>query len=305
MELAQLRLVRQVLESGSISKAALQLNRAHSLISRQISSLEKECGDRIFHRNGRGVTLTEFGEKLLPKIDLVLETTLDISAEAQTRKDEISGKVRVGAIPPVARSIAVPLLQCIQENYPNITLSLSEEYSGNLEANLAEGDLDIAIFLRNGTAVGREDSILAEWDTYLIGLSDSPILQKEAVCFSALDGIPLLLHPAPNFNRELIDGQSFGLGMKFNVVAEINGSSLMMQLVLSGMGYLVSCLDPSKASAMTLAGQEIANGKLKASLIVEPSFRRTFVLSMGSMPRRSTQVIADRILKIIKEQRAN
>ncbi|MGB8892718.1 MAG: LysR family transcriptional regulator, partial [Pseudolabrys sp.] len=55
-------------ELGSLSKVALAYGTSQPHISRQISELEQECGGRLFQRTGRGVVLTELGQRVAPKV---------------------------------------------------------------------------------------------------------------------------------------------------------------------------------------------------------------------------------------------
>lgn len=299
MELAQLQLVRQVLEAGSISKAALHLNKAHSLVSRQISALEKECGDRIFYRNGRGVILTEFGESILPQIDLVLSTVGKIAQKAQS--DGIGGKVKVGAIPSIARKLTTPLFTSLREAHPNLILSIQETYSASLEEQLTNGQLDIAIFLRYNHVFTKEDHILGEWDNYLIGAPSHPILQNDTVRFDDLAGIPLLRFPssASSNSRKLYDSQGVLVETKFKVVAEVGDSDLMIKLATAGIGFMWTCIDPDGFSPLTRIGQHIADGTLKASRIVEPELRRVLVLSTTPTPLPRTQAVVKQIIETL------
>lgn len=58
----------RVVEVGSLSKAATALVMPQSMVSRAIAHLEHQCGERLLERTGRGVTLTEFGARLLPQV---------------------------------------------------------------------------------------------------------------------------------------------------------------------------------------------------------------------------------------------
>ena len=58
------RVFLEAADLGSLSKVALARNTSQPHISRRISELEQACGGRLFQRNGRGVTLTEFGRRI-------------------------------------------------------------------------------------------------------------------------------------------------------------------------------------------------------------------------------------------------
>src|SRR5690625_5084803 len=82
-------------ETGSFSQAALSCGVAQSALSRHIAHLEKLTEGPLFFRTGRGVKLTELGQKLLPKaINLLRETETFIN-EATNNKNEIKGEVKI------------------------------------------------------------------------------------------------------------------------------------------------------------------------------------------------------------------
>ena len=66
MDAADLRMFQSVASTGSMSKAALELNTVQSNVTARIKSLEDEVGFALFERTNRGVTLTAAGQRLLP-----------------------------------------------------------------------------------------------------------------------------------------------------------------------------------------------------------------------------------------------
>ena len=68
MEYAAWRLFIDASELGSLSRVAASYGTSQPYISRQISELEQECGGRLFQRTGRGVVLTELGQRIAPKV---------------------------------------------------------------------------------------------------------------------------------------------------------------------------------------------------------------------------------------------
>src|SRR3954462_9223411 len=62
-----------IAELGSLTRAALFLDSNQSFLSRQVNGLESECGTRLFNRTGRGVELSEAGQRLLPQVKELLE----------------------------------------------------------------------------------------------------------------------------------------------------------------------------------------------------------------------------------------
>ena len=61
MTLQQLRYVITISETGSLNKAAELLYVAQPSLTGAVKELERELGITIFHRSGRGVSLTNEG----------------------------------------------------------------------------------------------------------------------------------------------------------------------------------------------------------------------------------------------------
>ena len=65
MDLKQIEYFVQIAELGSFTRAGSVLRIAQPALSRQVRSLEVELRQPLFDRNGRGVTLTPAGTRLL------------------------------------------------------------------------------------------------------------------------------------------------------------------------------------------------------------------------------------------------
>ena len=74
MTLLTYQIFKTVSEAGSYHKAAEGLGLTPSAISHAVSSMEKELGFSIFTRKKTGVTLTSYGESLLPYVNAVLNS---------------------------------------------------------------------------------------------------------------------------------------------------------------------------------------------------------------------------------------
>jgi len=71
-------------EMGSLSKVAVAYGTSQPHISRQISELEQQCGGRLFQRTGRGVVLTELGQRIVPKVRAWMASTEQLANEVRT-----------------------------------------------------------------------------------------------------------------------------------------------------------------------------------------------------------------------------
>ncbi len=100
MELRQLRYFVRVVEQGSMSRAALDLDVVQSALSQQITRLESELSTRLLQRTPRGVTPTEAGLAFFREAQLTLRHADQAARVA--RQARLSGTVTVGLAPTTA-----------------------------------------------------------------------------------------------------------------------------------------------------------------------------------------------------------
>ena len=100
MELRQMRYFVQVVELGSMSRAAQALGVVQSALSQQISRLEGELATRLLQRTSKGVLPTEAGLAFFREAQLCLRhAEQSVRAARQAR---LSGSVSVGLAPTTA-----------------------------------------------------------------------------------------------------------------------------------------------------------------------------------------------------------
>jgi DNA-binding transcriptional LysR family regulator len=84
VEYAAWKLFIDAAELGSLSKVAVAYGTSQPHISRRISDLEQECGGRLFQRTGRGVVLTELGQRIAPQVRAWLASTEQLESDVRT-----------------------------------------------------------------------------------------------------------------------------------------------------------------------------------------------------------------------------
>src|SRR5919106_4237730 len=92
-----LRIVREVARRGSLTGAAERLGYTQSAISRQLALMERAAGRELFERHARGVRLTEAGEIVLRRAEVVLAGLEATRQELEDLGARPRGRGRVGA----------------------------------------------------------------------------------------------------------------------------------------------------------------------------------------------------------------
>ncbi|MDM0113138.1 LysR family transcriptional regulator [Variovorax sp. J22R133] len=140
--LEELSAFRTVVETGSISRAAEQLEQTVSGISRALSRLERKLDTTLLRRTTRRLELTEEGEAFLARTRAILDAVEDAEESMAVRRHQPAGRLRVNAASPFMLHVIVPLVPQFQQRYPQIRLELDTD---EMNIDLLERRTDIAI----------------------------------------------------------------------------------------------------------------------------------------------------------------
>jgi DNA-binding transcriptional LysR family regulator len=148
-QFAQLTAFIAVAEHSSFTRAAMQLGISTPSLSQTIRSLEEHFGVRLLNRTTRSVALTEAGEKLLGKLNPVIEG-LDSALDAvNALRDKPAGNLRLTVHPVAAVTVIAPLVARFAAEYPEIRLDISVDRE---RKNIVSERFDAGIHVGDGVA---------------------------------------------------------------------------------------------------------------------------------------------------------
>lgn len=124
IEANDLLLFARVVDEGSFSRAAERLGFPKSTVSRRVSALEAQLGERLLLRTTRKLTVTDFGHAVLEHARRVVEDVAAATSLAQDRQIEPTGRLRVTMPSDMANIVLAPLLAEFVLKYPAITLEV-------------------------------------------------------------------------------------------------------------------------------------------------------------------------------------
>jgi LysR family transcriptional regulator, nitrogen assimilation regulatory protein len=273
VDYARWKLFIDAAELGSLSKVALAYGTSQPHISRQIGELEQECGGRLFQRTGRGVVLTELGQRIAPKVRGWMASTEELANDVRTSAGTPIGKVRVGSLPSTAHPLVSTLYQRLKERYPLIQLTVREGQGAQLETWLEDGSVDLAILYRTGKSPKNGDIYLVETSTYLVSAAGDSLTSRPTVRFSALHNLPLVLFCRPSSWRNQLEQISAERKVSLNVALEAD--SLSLQTHIASQGGIYALLGPYAVAAAS------KDRRLQSSKLVDPVVTRHIALAMS------------------------
>ena len=237
MELKQLKYFVTVVDSGTMSAAAIQLDMVQSALSQQIAKLESELGARLLHRTNRGVSLTDAGVAFYREAVLTLRHADQATRVAHEAK--LSGRVSVGFSPTICAVLGMPLMEMMKERYPEIQLHIVEGMSGHLSQMLNMRLIDISILFNDSGSQRWSISDLFEEELFLMGSVKQLKPNQSPLSLKTIKDYPLILPTGGHGLRNAIDHAFLVEKLKPKVVAEIDSLSLLMNAVASGLGLTI------------------------------------------------------------------
>ena len=124
----------------SLTRAAESLHLTHGAISHQIKSLEADFGVRLVERAGRGIRLTDEGERFATRVRAVLSDLADAVREVTERANP--RQLRVSVMPSFAARWLLPRIGRFFAAHPDIDLDVS---ASNLLVDFRRDEIDVAI----------------------------------------------------------------------------------------------------------------------------------------------------------------
>jgi DNA-binding transcriptional LysR family regulator len=152
LDLELLRSFVSVVEAGGFTRAGERVHRTQSTVSQQIKRLEDDIGQVLLHRNGRDVTPTEAGEKLLSYARRLL--SLAEEARDVVARPVHDGAVRLGIPEDFAAYRLAKLLAAFSRAHPALRLDVRADQSIYLKRDLDRGELELALFKRDAGEKG-------------------------------------------------------------------------------------------------------------------------------------------------------
>lgn len=151
MKLHQLKVLVSICDSGSIQETARLLHLSQPALSKTIKELETSLGVPLLVRSNRGITTTEYGERLVRRARLMLEEARRAREEIATAKGETSARVTIGISPATPRAQVIAAIKQYSERYPEVQLQIHEMRPSKLMKALREGQLDLALSCQPAT----------------------------------------------------------------------------------------------------------------------------------------------------------
>ncbi|MEO0372074.1 MAG: LysR family transcriptional regulator [Pseudomonadota bacterium] len=200
-----------IADTGNLTHAADRLGRTQSAISVQLRNLEKSLGASLFNRSVKGMTLTDAGERLLPKAQAAVAQLQEMR---RLFEEPLTGQLRVGIPDDYEGLILTDALARFARMHSGVEVTAMSGCTVTYDKDVGDGRLDMAVCSgpepKDGFYISREPAVWAAGQgVNFLAVEPVPLAMLDRRCW--WKSIPTdALHRARRDYRVAFRTESFG-----------------------------------------------------------------------------------------------
>ncbi|WP_048994243.1 LysR family transcriptional regulator [Klebsiella pneumoniae] len=279
MDLKRIKYFCKVIEHGSISEAARQLNMAQPPLSKRIQELEDELGVLLLVRSSNGVEITAAGNYFYHRACQIFHQLEDATRETIKIAQRENAFIRIG-LTHLFQSYFQPLILELYRRNPSIELRITVSDSSNLEAFLHDGLIDVAFIQKPQP----DDAFYCHEfppvpTVAVINKKLMPFIPDEPLEISQLVSMPLVL---------LRRYEGTGIYEKFVDLFSESGKYPNIIMHITQPKAILDCLESGLEAVSLLPASEVDAGRLEECHVIPlASSHKIFfptMVKMSAMP---------------------
>jgi len=235
LTLRQLQIFATAARHLSYARTAEELHLSAPAVSMQIRQLEENIGLPLFERNGRGVILTEAGERLMHHSLRILGEIKDAEANLHTLVSADEGTVSVGLV-STAKYFMPKLLAQFAQQCPGVDVQFTV---GNREAllqKLQDNAIDLAVMGRPPREIDASSVAVATHPYIVIAPPDHPLREARQFDLHELRHETFMLREAGSGSRGVAEEMFRNHLFKPAKLITMGSNETIKQAVIAGMG---------------------------------------------------------------------
>lgn len=241
MELRHLHSFLALAEELHFGRAADRVGIAQPPLSRHIQQLEAEIGAALFERGPRSVTLTRAGQEFLAHVRPHVEGITQAVHTARVAGSGLSGRLSVGYASNLSYQLLPAVLAQLKLAAPEVTLDLKEMSTLAQVPALRAGEINVALLVLPIDELGLMQRRLFQDPLVVVMPVDHELAKKSVISLAELCHFPFIACPRyerTSFQNVIIE-RCHEAGYEPQVLHEVNGKTLMYELIAHGIGISV------------------------------------------------------------------
>ena len=236
MNIFQLEVLSAVVEYGTFSDAAINLEVSQSAVSRAIASLETELGIPLLSRGRFGAKLTPVGERVIGHTKKMLDIKEHIDYEANLEKGLYHSRLRISSFRSAATHLLPANIARFRQQFPHVEITLAELDPAGVELSLREGQTDIGLIPLPRSEEFKTIEIAQ--DEYVVLLPKTETPPPKHLTWKDLSGYSFILFNYAECTNAVKDHWA-QCGQPFEVGYVIKEDSTIVSMVAQGLGAAI------------------------------------------------------------------
>lgn len=248
IDLRKLKAFVTVAREGNVTRAAEQLHVTQPAVTLQLKRLAADTGLTLFRRTSTGLELPQEGALLAAKAEQVLTALTDFGQTAGYLATRVRGKLRIGTIIDPEFTRLGAFLKALIESGPGIETTLRHGMSGDVPEGLRRNELDTGFYLGDPRDYDPSAEITGESAAPLFHARELAQLTYRVVAppslggfvrgadWSQLASLPWVGTPQASVHNRLLSRLFADLGVRQNIVAQVDQETSMVAMVRTGVG---------------------------------------------------------------------
>ncbi len=264
LSLRAMRAFVSVVDHGSITAAARDLNVAASAVSTAVNQVEAEFGaDLMIRTRARGISVTPEGRDITARFRGLLEDYVDVMDHGRALAQSLSGSLRIGYYAPVAPAFLPSVLRPLLQKNPNLRLELREHDNDSAQEALLNGGLDVILFTGQDLRSGIDTTVLLDLPPYVLTPDGHALTGAAQAKLADAAKFPIIQLDRP-LARPYLDRLFRQQGLKPDIVAQVDSTEMVRSLVGAGAGVAVLAMRP--LTDITYGGDKLCAVPLEPGL---------------------------------------
>lgn len=233
--LKQLRALNAVVSTGTISKAAKDLNVTPPAVSMQMRLLEETVGLLVVERTNSGMRPTDAGTIVLDAMHRCESALTACGEKLEQMKGIGGGRVTVGVV-STAKYFAPRALAAFTKNYPKVEMRLSVGNRRETIDGIRDNEVDFAVMGRPPQEFEVDQAVIGDHPHVIVAPPDHPMVKRKKISFKDVAGETFLLREDGSGTRLLMQRLFTKAGHNPNTGMEIGSNETIKQAVMAGLG---------------------------------------------------------------------
>ena len=292
MDFGQVEAFVQVAAHHSFSRAAEVLQLTQPSITARIQSLERELGEELFERGGRGVRLTDAGLTFMPYAERILQTLQEGRDAVEEVQNVHLGSLRLGSALTISTYVLPNILHLFRQRYPGVDVVIRTGRSEQVLSMLLADDVQVGL-VRSLSHPEVEAVHLYDDEIVLVAYSQHPFASSRRASVEEVASQPVILFDRASSYYGLIHSFFRQAGVIPNVTMELDSLEATKRMVEQGLGIALVPL-------VTIERELAAGSLVKVDIVDSAPIKRPISLIYRHHRKRprTVQAFIDTLVEI-------